>query len=148
MIYEKFRDYRPRPEAPDWTSGGRVAKVDRLEWHIIPDRATSVAALQRGEVDWVEAPPSDLQPMLRRHKDIVIDAEIVTRAGERRALTAAEIGFAYRATAVGAEDERFVITDLEHFLDEEITMKSIVIVGNSTSKILDDWFVTPRGYKV
>ena len=74
VIYEKFRDYRPRTEAPDWTSGGRIAKVDRLEWHIIPDRATSVAALQRGEVDWVEAPPSDLQPMLRRHKDIVIDA--------------------------------------------------------------------------
>jgi peptide/nickel transport system substrate-binding protein len=74
VVYEKFRDYAPRPEPAEWTSGGRVARVDRLEWHIIPDRATSVAALQRGEVDWVEAPPSDLQPMLRGRKDIVLDA--------------------------------------------------------------------------
>jgi len=52
------------------------------------------------------------------------------------------------ATAVGAEDERLVLTDLDHFLDEKITMKSIVIVGNSSSKVLDGWFVTPRGYRV
>ena len=52
------------------------------------------------------------------------------------------------ATAVGAADEHFLISDLDRFLGEEITMKSIVIVGNSSSKILDGWFVTPRGYKV
>ena len=52
------------------------------------------------------------------------------------------------ATAVGAADEHFVLSDLDRFLCEEINMKSIVIVGNSTSKILDGWFVTPRGYKV
>lgn len=52
------------------------------------------------------------------------------------------------ATAVGAEDERIVLSDLDRFLGEEITMKSIVIIGNRTSKILNGWFVTPRGYKV
>jgi precorrin-3B C17-methyltransferase len=52
------------------------------------------------------------------------------------------------ATAVGAADERYVLSDLEHFLDEEITMKSIVIVGNRSTKILNGWLVTPRGYKV
>ena len=52
------------------------------------------------------------------------------------------------ATAVGSEEERLVLSDLDHFLCEEITMKSIVIVGNSSAKILDGWFVTPRGYKV
>jgi len=52
------------------------------------------------------------------------------------------------ATAVGAEEERLVLSDLDHFLGEEITMKSIVIVGNRSAKILDGWFVTPRGYKV
>ena len=52
------------------------------------------------------------------------------------------------ATAVGSADEHLVLSDLDHFLGEEINMKSIVIVGNSTSKILDGWFVTPRGYKV
>ena len=52
------------------------------------------------------------------------------------------------ATAVGAEDEHYILTDLARFLDEEITMKSIVIVGNTSSKILAGWFVTPRGYKI
>ena len=52
------------------------------------------------------------------------------------------------ATAVGAEDEHYVISDLDRFLCEEINMKSIVIVGNSSSKILNGWFVTPRGYKI
>lgn len=52
------------------------------------------------------------------------------------------------ATAVGASDELLVLSDLDHFLNEEITMKSIVIVGNSSSKIIDGWFVTPRGYKI
>ena len=52
------------------------------------------------------------------------------------------------ATEVGAADERCVISDLDRFLEEEINMKSIVIVGNRSSKVLNGWFVTPRGYKV
>lgn len=51
-------------------------------------------------------------------------------------------------TAVGTEDESVVLSDLDHFLVLEINMKSIVIIGNSTSKIIYGWFVTPRGYKV
>jgi precorrin-3B C17-methyltransferase len=52
------------------------------------------------------------------------------------------------ATAVGSADEHIVLTDLDHFLELEITMKSIVIIGNRSSKCLDGWFVTPRGYNV
>ena len=52
------------------------------------------------------------------------------------------------ATAVGAAEERMIMSDLGHFLNEEITMKSIVIVGNSTSRMLNGWFVTPRGYRI
>jgi len=52
------------------------------------------------------------------------------------------------ATAVGSADEHIVLTDLDHFLELEITMKSIVIIGNRSSKCLDGWFVTPRGYSV
>ncbi len=51
-------------------------------------------------------------------------------------------------TAVGTADERVVLTDLDHFLEEEIDMRSVVIIGNRSSKILDGWFITPRGYKV
>src|ERR1019366_10086222 len=31
-VYEKNRDYVPRKEPPSWTAGGKVVKVDRVEW--------------------------------------------------------------------------------------------------------------------
>jgi precorrin-3B C17-methyltransferase len=52
------------------------------------------------------------------------------------------------ATAVGTSDERIVMSDLDHFLGEEIGMRTIVIVGNRSSKCLNGWFLTPRGYKL
>lgn len=51
-------------------------------------------------------------------------------------------------TALGTEEEDVVITDLDHFLDFEIGMRSTVIIGNSSSRTMGKWFVTPRGYHV
>ncbi len=44
------------------------------------------------------------------------------------------------------EGQEVVLTDLEHMLDHEIGMNSIVIIGNSTTFRLGDLMVTPRGY--
>jgi precorrin-3B C17-methyltransferase len=52
------------------------------------------------------------------------------------------------ATAVGTDHERIVISDLDHFLGEQIGMRTLVIVGNRSSKCLNGWFLTPRGYKL
>lgn len=51
-------------------------------------------------------------------------------------------------TAVGTEEERIVLSDLDRFLDLDITMRSIVVIGNRSSKIVDGFFITPRGYNV
>ena len=51
-------------------------------------------------------------------------------------------------TSVGTGDEQITLTDLDHVVEQEITMRSIVILGNRSSKKLLNWFVTPRGYKV
>ncbi len=51
-------------------------------------------------------------------------------------------------TAVGREEEKIVISDLDNFLNEEITMFSIVLIGNSTSRVDGDRIITPRGYSV
>ncbi len=72
VVYEKFAGYQPRSEPPQWTAGGKVAKVDRIEWHVVPDSATASAALQRGEVDWLEHPLVDLMANLKANKDIEI----------------------------------------------------------------------------
>ncbi|MBI3453449.1 MAG: ABC transporter substrate-binding protein, partial [Rhodospirillales bacterium] len=73
VVYVKNTDYVPRKEPPSWASGGKVAKVDRVEWIYIPDSATAAAALAAGEVDWWEQPPGDLLPVLARSRDIKIE---------------------------------------------------------------------------
>ena len=70
VTYEKFADYKPRSEAPSWTSGGKIANFQRIEWHILPDPATAAAALQNGEVDWWERPHPDLGALLARSPDV------------------------------------------------------------------------------
>ena len=74
VVYKKFADYVPRSEPADFMAGGKVAKVDRVEWTVIPDGATAISALAAGEVDWVELPPADLVPTLQGAEDIVVRA--------------------------------------------------------------------------
>ena len=71
--YARFDKYVPRQEPISMWAGGKVANFDRVEWKIIPDPATQAAALQRGEVDWVEQPLIDLTPMLRKSPDIKVE---------------------------------------------------------------------------
>jgi len=70
--YEKFKDYVPRNEKPDWASGGKVAHIERIEWKIINDASTAAAALQKGEIDWWEQVQPDLLPLLRKDKNLTV----------------------------------------------------------------------------
>lgn len=72
-VYEKFAGYVPRQEKADFTSGGKVAHFDRVEWITMPDAATAAAALQNGEVDWWEQPTADLLPLFKDNADFVTD---------------------------------------------------------------------------
>ncbi len=71
--FEKFKDYVPRSEPSNWWSGGKAVSFDRIEWVIMPDPATASAALQNGEIDWWEAPLTDLVPVLKRNRNIKVD---------------------------------------------------------------------------
>jgi peptide/nickel transport system substrate-binding protein len=71
-VYVKNPEYLPRSEPPDWASGGKIVKVDRVEWLYIPDQTTAAAALNAGEVDWWENPPIDLVPVLAANRDVVV----------------------------------------------------------------------------
>jgi len=51
-------------------------------------------------------------------------------------------------TAVGTEGEKIQVATLDNFLHLDINMRSIVVIGNSTSRIVGEAFVTPRGYGV
>jgi len=74
VVYERNADYVPRSEAPSGLAGGKTVKVDRVEWHVIPDPATAVNALIAGEVDLLDTTPSDFVPQLLANKDIVVRA--------------------------------------------------------------------------
>jgi peptide/nickel transport system substrate-binding protein len=71
-VFVKNTDYVPRKEPPSFAAGGKVPKVDRIEWLYIPDAATAAAALNSGEADWWEQPPSDLLPVFGKNPDIVV----------------------------------------------------------------------------
>jgi peptide/nickel transport system substrate-binding protein len=71
VVFEKNPAYVPRAEPANGYAGGRVAKVGRVEWDIIPDTTTAVQALAKGEVDVVETVPLDLMPMLKGNDAVV-----------------------------------------------------------------------------
>src|SRR6478672_11452943 len=71
-VYEKNTDYVPRKEPASWTAGGKVVKVDRVEWITMADAQTAVNALQSGDIDFMENPSFDLLPVLAANKDIKI----------------------------------------------------------------------------
>lgn len=72
-VFLKNTDYVPRKEAPSWTSGGKVVKVDRVEWITMADAQTAVNALQSGDIDFMEVPSFDILPILTANKDIKVD---------------------------------------------------------------------------
>ena len=79
IVLEKFPDYKPRSEPPNWASGGKIAKLDRVEMLGLPDAQTQVNALIRGEVDYLERVPADLLPLFDAKSGA--KAEVVSKLG-------------------------------------------------------------------
>ncbi|MSP75136.1 MAG: ABC transporter substrate-binding protein [Rhodospirillaceae bacterium] len=72
VVYVKNPKYVPRAEPPANFAGGKIAKVDRIEWLSIADPQTAVNALESGEVDAVEAVAHDLLPLLEKKKGVTV----------------------------------------------------------------------------
>jgi peptide/nickel transport system substrate-binding protein len=72
-VFEKNTDYVPRKEPPSWTAGGKVVKVDRVEWITMADAQTAVNALQSGDIDFLELPSFDILPVLQANPDIKVE---------------------------------------------------------------------------
>ena len=78
--YERFANYRPRASGtPSYTSGPKVAHIDRVEWLTIDDAATAASALRRGEVDWLQAVNTDQVALLAR--DEIVRTEVTEPSG-------------------------------------------------------------------
>ena len=73
VVYARFDGYVSRPEPSSLLAGGKPVHFDRVEWQTIPDPSTAAAALQRGEVDWVEQPLTDLLPKLKADRNLRVE---------------------------------------------------------------------------
>lgn len=71
-VYVRNAGYVPRKEAPDYLSGGKVAKLDRVEWLYVPDNNTALSALQAGEIDYFESPPLDFVQLMRSDPNLKV----------------------------------------------------------------------------
>jgi precorrin-3B C17-methyltransferase len=105
-----------------------------VPWETIRQRLEAVAA-----ADLVTALYNPRSK--KRVKQLDEAAEIFRR--HREGSTPVGIG-----TAVGTEEESIVISDLDNFLSQNIAMRSIVVIGNRSSRVVDGFFITPRGYTV
>ncbi|MBX9947378.1 MAG: ABC transporter substrate-binding protein [Reyranella sp.] len=72
VVYVKNTKYKPRAEPPSMLAGGKIAKVDRVEWLAISDPMTAANALIQGEVDMIESPVPDHFPILRADKNVAL----------------------------------------------------------------------------
>jgi peptide/nickel transport system substrate-binding protein len=75
VVFDRFAGYVPRQEPNSWLAGGKRMLLDRIEWVVIPDPATASAALQNGEVDWLEWVIPDLVPLLRKIRAVMVDIQ-------------------------------------------------------------------------
>src|SRR5437899_10052802 len=71
-VYVKFDKYKPRSEPVSALSGGKVVKVDRVEWRAISDAQQAVNALSKGEIDLVEQPSHDLLGTLKKDPNVSV----------------------------------------------------------------------------
>lgn len=69
-VYVKNPKYKPRSEPPSGLAGGKVPKVDRVEWVAMSDQQTVVNALISGEIDMIEMPQHDLFSLLAKDANV------------------------------------------------------------------------------
>lgn len=74
VVYEKNEDYVPREEPADWTAGGKVVNVDRVEWIAMPDQMTAMNALLNNEIDFLQQVPFDLLPLAQSGPDLKVES--------------------------------------------------------------------------
>ena len=100
---------------------------------------------------------------IRRRLEAVATADLVVAIynprSQKRTRQLAEAAAIFRSlrpgttpvgigTALGSPEEQILLSDLDHFLELPIAMRSVVIIGNRSSRRIAGWFVTPRGYGV
>ncbi len=103
-----------------------------VSWEVIRRRLESVAA-----ADLVVALYNPRSKKRVRQLEETVEIFRAVRAGQT------PVGV---VTSAGQDDQSSVITDLDHLLEQDVDMRTVVIIGNSSTRRIDHWMVTARGY--
>ncbi len=71
-VFRRNPRYVPRDEPADGLAGGKVVKTEQVEFINMADPGLRAAALQRGEVDYLEYAPFDYLPVFRKDPGVVV----------------------------------------------------------------------------
>ncbi|MER8874770.1 ABC transporter substrate-binding protein [Mesorhizobium sp. M0814] len=80
FAYDRNEKYVPRSEPSDGFAGAKIVKVDRVIWDNIGDQQTALAALQAGEIDYLEGPPADFYPVIEN--DPSLELQVLDQSGQ------------------------------------------------------------------
>lgn len=72
IVWVKNPHYVARKESADGLSGSKAAKLERVEWQIMPDANTQAQALRRGEIDMIEGVGADFIAPMLNDKDLKV----------------------------------------------------------------------------
>src|SRR5215467_16338985 len=78
VVFVKNPNYKPRNEPASGLAGGKVVKVDRVEWIWIPDAQTQVNALLSGDIDAIESLSHDLIPLVDKNPTVRVITDRVS----------------------------------------------------------------------
>lgn len=79
FTYDRNDKYVPRKEPSDGLAGGKIVNVDRVIWENVADQQTALAALQAGEIDYLQDPPADLYPVIE--SDPNLELQVLDKGG-------------------------------------------------------------------
>ena len=74
LVFIRNPHYLARSEPASYLSGSKKTAFDRVEWLYLPDANSAIAALQKGEVDYVEQVPPDYITPLRTDPNVKVAA--------------------------------------------------------------------------
>lgn len=72
VVFVRNRAYVGRSEPASFIAGNKTGTLDRIEWVILPDANSAIAALRNGEVDMIEQIPPDYINPLRQDSSIKV----------------------------------------------------------------------------
>lgn len=79
FTFDRNEQYVARKEVSDGLAGGKIVKVDRVIWDNIADQQTALTALQAGELDFLQTPPTDLYPVIET--DPNLELQVLDKSG-------------------------------------------------------------------